>query len=88
MSNEIDFHRLLVVFSVLRSFRLLDKIGYLCLMPFSTISQLYRSGQFYCSRTQEHLEKTTDLPRVTDKLVVYHIMLFRVHHNTDGIIKT
>jgi len=56
-------------------------------MPLSTISQLYRGGQFYWWRKPKFSEKTTDLSQVTDTLshnVVHFILIEIWTHNISG----
>ena len=60
-----------------------SRIHFWCLTPHWTLFQQYRGVEFYWWRTPEYLEKTTDLPLVTDKL--FHILLYQVHLPMSGI---
>jgi hypothetical protein len=58
-----------------------------CLMPFSTIFQLHRGGQFYWWRRPEDPKKTTYLSQDTDTLShnVVHLALIEIRtHNISG----
>jgi hypothetical protein len=59
-----------------------------CLMPLSTIFQLYRGCQFSLWMKPEYMEKSIDLSHltVTDKLD--HIMFYRLNLIRNGVVES
>jgi hypothetical protein len=58
----------------------LTGLGLWCLMPLSTIFQLYHGNQFYWWRKPGYPEKTTDLPQARQTLSHNDIKLLRIHY--------
>ena len=52
------------------------RFGLWCLTPLSTVFQLCRGDQFYCSRQLEYPEKTTDLSQVTYPEIMCSLLIY------------
>ena len=66
--------------------KLAGLLGLWCLMPLSTIFQLYRGSQFYWWRKLECQDKTTDLPHVSAGLLAIHYWLSKPSYSNSLLI--
>ena len=79
---------LIVFYCIIYDYDFNETIGLHCglglglwwLTPLSTISKLYQGGQIYWWGKPEYSEKTTDLPKVTDKLISLNVVLSTSRH--------